>query len=326
MKFFFLAFFAIKASNAQVTFENQLGFLDSINQNYFKGYQGIASDYTFSDGSAHFTSSHDTSAWGDYWSGWAISRLKDSVSLSYDTSDCASFPAVGANGSNIYAVAFFNSFDTHYNLIRFSSPQFISKISITNTTIAYRSMQNGDGFAKKFGGVTGNDPDFFCVTFYGWRQGNLTDSVTAYLADFRDSNNVNDYILNTWKDVDLSPIGVVDSMSYFLSSSDTSAFGINTPTYFCIDNLYYAPTQITQQELNSDLMIYPNPFQAELNIKNNEKENLLVSIFGIHGNQISSFKILKNENYKLDTQKWASGFYFLQIQSKNENIIYKIVK
>jgi hypothetical protein len=34
-------------------------------------------------------------------------------------------------------------------------------VYVTNTTYAYNSMRDGDMFAKKFGGPTGNDPDWY---------------------------------------------------------------------------------------------------------------------------------------------------------------------
>ncbi|HMN33526.1 MAG TPA: DUF4465 domain-containing protein [Chitinophagaceae bacterium] len=328
MTLFFLAFFSIKASFSQtITFEEQSPFLDSIGSNYFKGFPGIPGDFSFESNTCIFTSSHDTSIWGDYWSGWALSRLKDSVSISYDTSDCAAFPAIGANNSNIYATAFYNSFDPYYNRIRFTQPfKNISSIYITNITIAYRSMENGDGFAKKFGGASGNDPDFFSVTFYGWLNGNPTDSVTAYLADFRDSNNVNDYIVKDWKLVDLSAIGAIDSLAFFMESSDTSAFGMNTPAYFSVDNITFTPTLTEDVAKDLKVSIYPNPVLNQLFIQNNEDENLMVSIYNISGTLINNWKVEKWNTQSINTSSFAKGIYLLKLQTSKEISYQKILK
>ena len=87
MTLFFLAFFSIKACFSQtITFEEQSTFLDSIGKDFFKGFPGVPGDFSFESNTGIFTSSHDTSMWGDFWSGWAISRLKDSISLSYKLS------------------------------------------------------------------------------------------------------------------------------------------------------------------------------------------------------------------------------------------------
>jgi len=99
-------------------------------------------------------------------------------------------------------------------------------------------MKYGDGFGKKFGGVTGMDSDWFRLTITGWYQGNpIADSVNFYLADFRSPDTTQHYILKSWAFVDLLPLGNVDSLTFILNSSDTAGgFGMNTPAYFALDN------------------------------------------------------------------------------------------
>ena len=57
-----------------------------------------------------------------------------------------------------------------------------------------------------------------------------------YLADYRFSNNEEDYILNTWEWFDLSTLGAVNTISFSLSSSKNNNVGMVTPAYFCIEN------------------------------------------------------------------------------------------
>ena len=64
----------------------------------------------------------------------------------------------------------------------------------------------------------------------------IKDSVIAVLADFRSNNSSEDYILKTWKWVNLLPLGDIDSLSFSYRSSDVGQFGMNTPGYFCMDN------------------------------------------------------------------------------------------
>ena len=49
------------------------------------------------------------------------------------------------------------------------------------------------------------------------------------------------YVISQWTTVDLSPLGNAASLQFTLASSDTGAFGINTPTYFALDNLALTP-------------------------------------------------------------------------------------
>ena len=117
----------------------------------------------------------------------------------------------------------------------------IISVDLTNATYAALSMQNGDSFAKKFGGATGNDPDLFSVTLRGFDNvggtGNAIGAVNVNLSDFRFTNNSQDYILNNWLNVDLASIADARSVSLSFFSTDTGAFGINTPTYLALDNL-----------------------------------------------------------------------------------------
>lgn len=68
-------------------------------------------------------------------------------------------------------------------------------------------------------------------------QGTETGTVEYYLADYR-SENADDWKLNdTWEWVDLSELGQIASIYFTMESSDTGDYGINTPTYFCLDKL-----------------------------------------------------------------------------------------
>ena len=114
----------------------------------------------------------------------------------------------------------------------------VDGLYVTNDNFAYYSMKNGDAFSKKFGGDNGDDADWFLLTITGLNANNeITGSVDFYLADFRFEDNNSDYIVDTWEYVELSSLGQVKSMKFTLSSSDTSAWGMNTPAYFVIDSI-----------------------------------------------------------------------------------------
>jgi hypothetical protein len=114
---------------------------------------------------------------------------------------------------------------------------------VTNTTYAALSMLEGDGWAKQFGGDTGNDADWFKLTAYGTdAAGQVVDaSVEIYLADYRFADNSLDYILDTWAYLDLSELAAAgaQSLHFNVSSSDVGSSGMNTPAYFAMDDLTY---------------------------------------------------------------------------------------
>ena len=123
--------------------------------------------------------------------------------------------------------------------ITLDKAQTISAVHITNTNYAYYSMLDGDGFAKKFGGPTGADEDWFLLTITGKDAGgNPTGTVAFYLADFRFVDNADDYIIKDWTLVELSSLGEVESLEFGLSSSDGGqGMAMNTPAYFAIDSV-----------------------------------------------------------------------------------------
>ncbi len=149
----------------------------------------------------------------------------------------------GVAGSNNFAVGYNTS------TINLPSGQFVESVYVANTTNAFHSMNAGDSFAKKFGGLTGNDPDFFEVIFTGFTglnaTGSSTGSVTFRLADFTFSDNSLDYIVQQWTLLDLSPLGSARSLQLTYASSDVGSFGINTPTYVALDNLTLIPEPTT---------------------------------------------------------------------------------
>jgi hypothetical protein len=109
-------------------------------------------------------------------------------------------------------------------------------MEITNSTYAALSMKNGDGFAKKF---TGKDKDFFKVWIKGYNIGKVKDSVEVYLANFQYADSSQNFIQKEWKTVDLSKFVAIDSLNFYLESSDNGQWGMNTPGYFTIDNIKF---------------------------------------------------------------------------------------
>jgi hypothetical protein len=324
--FFFAAFFAIKAAAAQGNFENLTAKLDSVGKDYFKGVPGVAGLTPFATMGAHFMNRNDTSAFGDYWSGWAISRLKDSISVAYDTNDCAAIPAEGHSASSVYATAFISP-DADLNKIRFQNVQLgVMGFFITNSTIAYRSMLDGDGFAKKFGGPSGNDPDYFRIIIKGWNNGVLMpDSVVFYLADFRDSNNANDYIVKDWRYVNLGN-QFNDSITYRLESSDNGGFGMNTPAFFCIDDIVYQPENVSDLSTNPSIQLYPNPVRDQLIIANKSDERTAFTILTQQGALVKQILLDAHQQLIVDTKNWSTGIYMVRAKTASAEYYYKLIR
>lgn len=169
------------------------------------------------------------------WNGFAYSRETDTITAGY-ANQYSAFAGGGADGSAAYGIGYTGYTPT---VISYSTLTDLTGTSamITNTTYAGLSMTNGDAFAKKFGGATGDDADWFLLTITGYAGGSETGTVEFYLADFRDVDNANDYIIDQWTSVDFSSLGSVEELQFSMTSSDNGDFGMNTPSYFAIDNV-----------------------------------------------------------------------------------------
>ena len=57
-----------------------------------------------------------------------------------------------------------------------------ASVRLTNTTFAALSMRDGDAFAKQFGGVSGDDPDWFLLTIDGLDAGGASVGSGRFLS------------------------------------------------------------------------------------------------------------------------------------------------
>ncbi|VAW51388.1 hypothetical protein MNBD_GAMMA06-960 [hydrothermal vent metagenome] len=179
---------------------------------------------TFTSGDATFN--HGCSFFGGdcFWNGFSYSNKTDTTTPGF-TNQYSAITGSGVNGSENYGVSFTGS-SGETSRIDFSGATTVENAYFTNTTYAYLSMRDGDGFAKQF-----EAGDFFTLTVNGLdNTDSIIGSLDVSLADGTD-------LLSSWLFTDLSSLGSVYALEFSLSSSDTGAFGLNTPAYFAIDDL-----------------------------------------------------------------------------------------
>jgi hypothetical protein len=211
------------------------------------------------------------------WSGWAITNITDNTTPGF-MNQYSSITGGGHN-SDSYATTFVFP----ETIVRMEGGANQEGVFITNSTYAYFSMLDGDAFAKKFGGVTGNDPDFFLLTIRGFQGGELSDvDIEFYLADFTFADNSQDYIVDEWTYVDLTSLGESDSLSFTLISSDVGEFGMNTPAYFCMDDFITNDPLSIKNRAEALFQVYPNPTTDRIRISG-ESIPQLVSVFDVNG-------------------------------------------
>ena len=158
------------------------------------------------------------------WDGFAYSNLTDTTAQGFDAQYNA-IPGSGKNGSEIYAIGYVSAFAAAPPTITLDAEQIVSGAYFSNNNYAYYSMKNGDDFSKKF-----TEDDWFKLTVTGLdAEGEITGTVDFKLADGTD-------IVDTWTWVDLSDLGPVKQLTFSMSSTDNGDFGMNTPSYFAMDN------------------------------------------------------------------------------------------
>jgi len=264
--------------------------------------------------------------WGS-WTGWAISNATDTLTPGF-SNQYSSISGGGANNSSNYAVTFVSG-ESRLNVVEGDQPfeALYEGLYINNSTYAYLSMLEGDDFAKKFGGATGDDPDFFLLTIKRYKAGELrADSVNFFLADYRFEDNSQDYIIKDWTFVDLSSLGGVDSLSFTLSSSDNGQFGMNTPAYFCVDDIEAMAAIVSVDFVPATelFQLYPNPTADFVQVNNLSNKPTQVAIYSLTGQLVLSDIVTDKE--LLDIQKLSRGTYMVHVFNEEQQASQLLVK
>jgi len=230
-----IVFTACQKEKGDLTVTKTVDFedLSTGSSSYWNGSDGTGK---FSSSGMNFTNNFTVSY--DSWDGFAYSQKADIATPGY-VNQYSVFD--GTNASNKFAL-FYPLFGADaFASFTAGTEYAVRSISVCNSTYAALSMKNGDGnFAKKFGGTSGNDKDWFKMRVIGFNAaGDSVKSVDFLLADYRFDNNASDYIIGKWTTVDLTQLGKVNKMTIRLTSTDSSAWGMNTPSYVCLDNLKY---------------------------------------------------------------------------------------
>jgi hypothetical protein len=237
--------FAEPACRAAANFDN----LPLAPSSYWDGSDGTGG---FTTGPASFNN-HYTPALPltlPSWGGWSVSNKTSATTV--DEQQFTSAAGGARNGSN-YGVAHVDKVNHAWPVITLDSPSVVEGAWFTNVASAYEAMTNGStsgGFGpKKFlshddaNGIYG---DWFKLCIAGHdASGAITGTVIVSLADLQSDDPSQNYILNTWKYADLTSLGVVKTLEFSLSSSDSLDWDMYTPAYFAMDDLTVAPEPAT---------------------------------------------------------------------------------
>ena len=161
-----------------------------------------------------------------FWYDFALSNEKANTYASLD--DQYHSVTGGGHNSDNFVIAYPTG-GGNISVTHDEDGDVISGFYITNTAYAYTSMSVGDGWA---GPLT--DGGWFRVRAYD--ADNVNNYVDFYLADLRADNPADDYVINDWEWFDLTPLGKVKSIMFNFDGTDKGQWGLNTPSYFAMDN------------------------------------------------------------------------------------------
>lgn len=259
--------------------------------------------------------------YGGYWqSGFAYSNMTDSVTSGSGNLYSAK-AGTGAFSSSNYIVAKNNSSVIINSLM---ANQDLTTFYVTNSTYAYNSMRDGDAFGKKFGGASGNDPDWFMLTIKLYNNGLYVDSIDFYLADYRFADNSQDYIVKDWQQIGYQGNNV-DSAYFTLSSSDVGQYGMNTPAFVCIDNIQQTfADDIVEFEKNI-ISFFPNPASSQININTHARLDAL-NIVDVSGKVVYNKANINDSQISINVSQLPAGMYFITSIAGGKKQTQKFIK
>ena len=174
---------------------------------------------------------------------WAPSNQTDVTAPGFENSFSAyHLPLGGGFESSANYMVAFNTAGSNAE-VQLPHATTVRGMYVTNTTYAYLAVVEGRDTAGSntpaFVKGPFEDGDFFKLNVFGLDSAQQQQGpIEFFLADYRNGNRE---AISNWTWLDLTPLGDdVVSLTFELESSDIGMFGVNTPTYFAIDNLTLA--------------------------------------------------------------------------------------
>jgi hypothetical protein len=298
-------------TNVQANAQVMAGF-ENFNLSPGQYLNNAAPDPGFRSGSIELPNFYDAEF--NYWAGWAISADTNTTTPGF-TNQYSAIAGKGALGTSTYCVGYI-----YDPIVVRLQPNAIGKpmigMYVNNSTYTYLSVRDGDAFAKKFGGETGQDPDFLLLTIKKYSGGAIDDdSINIYLADYRFPQSKKDYIIADWIYVDLTTLGEVDSLLLRMTSSDVGIFGMNTPAYVCIDQVS-TDNLLSASSLDRNgqkMVVGPNP--ASQNIYIDAPVKGFCTITSMQGSIQWSSKLLPGQ-HEVSVADWPRGMYVVAMDGR----------
>lgn len=256
-----------------------------------------------------FTFAH-RSPYPQYSCGFFASKVTTILaSASYDDQyGCMAKGGVAGEGTP-YLGAYWDTYNESEDWksceVKITSPHYAVGCYVCNNPYAYYTIQKGNPPARKF-----EQGDWFKLVAHGLDgQDKETGTVEYYLADYR-SDNADEWTLNdSWQWLDLSSLGQVASIYFTMESSDTGEWGMNTPSYFCLDKLTVS-TELSSVDktLAAEVKAYYDRANGVVRVES--AGPVEAAVYSLNGTLV--LKQLVDGNAALDLSACPSGVYVVR--------------
>ena len=225
-----------------------------------------------------------------------------------------------------YVLAYWPAFmeypgSPHYNTISFDDDYLYEPVGfyVANNPQSYYYNIDG-GIAK--------DGDFFKLIIGGTdAEGNDIDTTVEYYLAWMENGKL--YQPEGWEWVDLSSLGAVAELYFTMESTDNGDWGINTPTYFCLDKLQVIKTNQKGTAIQpvapvASAKVFPTAFSDRITVES-EKAINKIQIFDTTGKLIYTANP-GNKQYTILTESLTKGGYILKLTDGESFSVHKIIK
>ena len=159
------------------------------------------------------------------WWGWAVSRnVGEEYKADYSHQYECTIPA--ASGSN-FAVCYFSDYNKaiYRPAIQFAKNVEVESLKIANSTTVACYVGGKDAYSQW------DATDRLELIIYGYKGGVLQFEESVTLAEGAT-------LLQGWNEVEL-PQASINRLEFGFSTTDVGDWGVNAPTYVCIDDIKY---------------------------------------------------------------------------------------
>ena len=167
-------------------------------------------------------------------------------------------------------------------------------------TYTFYSILYGDGYSRAF-----TEGDELTLIVHGVDADENEKTLDISLASFKNGSLTAD---TGWKYVDLSSLGTVEEIYFTMSSTDSGEWGMNTPSYFCLDKLMV-------KETSSSSVITSESLSQKGSIVYDSKTrtiNLPEASFAVVYDTMGNIMISSSDKKSFSVEDLSAGVYIIK--------------